>query len=222
MKLIILNHKMNLCYQDLSEYINHINKIEGNLIIAPSNIYLLEFVKNCRHQISSQDICYLKEGNHTGKVSWSQIKSLGIKYSIIGHSEKQDKLTSITAKVKACLENDITPILCFGNTKKEEEITDILSVINCYDKRIIYAYEPLYNIAKNDIDYQDLTKNIDKIYNHLISKGINDPTVVYGGGLTEKNINKIYHIPKLKGIMIGSKSSDILKLEPLLLNIKEK
>ena len=37
-----------------------------------------------------------------------------------------------------------------------------------------------------------------------------------------QNINKIYHIPKLKGIMIGSKSSDILKLEPLLLNIKEK
>ena len=79
MKLIILNHKMNLCYQDLSEYINHINKIEGNIIIAPSNIYLLEFVKNCCHQISSQDICYLKEGNHTGKVSWSQIKSLGLK-----------------------------------------------------------------------------------------------------------------------------------------------
>ena len=49
MKLIILNHKMNLYYQDLSEYINHINKIEGNIIIAPSNIYLLEFVKNCRH-----------------------------------------------------------------------------------------------------------------------------------------------------------------------------
>lgn len=222
MKLIILNHKMNLYYQDLSEYITRINKINKPLIVAPSNIYLLEFIKNCHHQISSQDICYLEEGDHTGKVSWSQIKSLGIKYSLIGHSEKQDKISSITAKVKACLENNITPILCFGNTNKEEDIVNIMEKLTCYDERIIYAYEPLYNIAKSDIDYQDINSNINKIYNHLISKGISKPLIVYGGGLNESNIDRIYHLPKLKGIMIGSKSSDINKLEPLLLNIKEK
>ena len=81
---------MNLYYNQIDEYIERINKINKNLIIAPSNIYLLEFLNKCHHQVSSQDICYLEEGNHTGKVSWSQVKSLGIKYSLIGHSEKND------------------------------------------------------------------------------------------------------------------------------------
>ena len=78
MKMIILNHKMNLYYNELDDYINKINKIDKSLIIAPSNIYLTEFIKKCHHKISSQDVCYIEDGNYTGKVSWSQIKSLGI------------------------------------------------------------------------------------------------------------------------------------------------
>ena len=49
-KIIVLNHKMNLYYEELYEYIDRINKLNHNLIIAPSNIYLLEF-KNKTNQI---------------------------------------------------------------------------------------------------------------------------------------------------------------------------
>ena len=63
MKLIILNHKMNLYYEDVDNYITNINKINRNLIIAPSSIYLIEFLKKCHHSIASQDICYIDEGN---------------------------------------------------------------------------------------------------------------------------------------------------------------
>lgn len=222
MKMIILNHKMNLYYEDLDQYIDRINQINKNLIIAPSNIYLLEFLKKSHHQIASQDICYLEDGNHTGKVSWHQVKSLGIKYSLIGHSEKNDNLSKVKAKIQACLDNNITPILCFGNKTKDESIEDILKEINTYNEKIIYAYEPLYNIASESIDYQDLNNNIDKIYYHLKSKDIANPTILYGGGIDEKNINFIYQIDKLKGIMIGSKSSDINKIEQILLNVNEK
>lgn len=222
MKIIVLNHKMNLYYNQIDEYIERINKINKNLIIAPSNIYLLEFLNKCHHQVSSQDICYLEEGNHTGKVSWSQVKSLGIKYSLIGHSEKNDDSNKIRAKLKSCLENDIIPILCFGNKNKEEDITNVLDNINIYDQRIIYAYEPLYNIASNDLDYQDIENNIDKIYQHLESKNIINPQILYGGGINVKNINTVYHMNKIKGIMIGSKSSDINQIEQILLNINEK
>lgn len=222
MKIIVLNHKMNLYYEDLDQYITKINHINKNLIIAPSNIYLLEFLKKSHHKISSQDICYLEEGNQTGKVSWHQVKSLGIKYSLIGHSEKNDDLSKIKAKTQACLDNRITPILCFGNKTKDESIEETLQRINTYNEKIIYAYEPLYNIASENIDYQDINNNIDKIYNHLKSKNIDNPIIIYGGGINEENINSIYQIDKLKGIMIGSKSSDINKIEKLLLNIDEK
>ena len=219
---IILNHKMNLLYKELNEYIKRTNKIKKDIIIAPSNIYLLEFIKSSKHQISSQDVCYIDGGDNTGKVSWRQIKSLGIKYTIIGHSEKGDSIQSITQKIKKCLENDITPILCFGNENKNEMITNILDNIGIYDGRIIYAYEPLYNIASTDLDIEDIEKNIKIIKRYLKEKGIVDPQIVYGGGINENNIKEIYNIKEIIGIMIGSKSSDIDELEKILLNIDEK
>ena len=102
---------MNLYLDELPTYFSYINKVEENLIIAPSNIYLLEFIRHSIHTIASQDVCYFEDGNHTGKVSWSQIKSLGIHYSLIGHSEKNDSMETTNAKVNICLENNITPIL---------------------------------------------------------------------------------------------------------------
>ena len=223
MKYIILNHKMNLYYEELEKYINEINKINKNLIIAPSSIYLLEFIKNTHHQVSSQDICYIDEGNYTGKVSWKQIKHLGIKYSLIGHSEKHDDITKVNAKLKVCLEHELTPILCFGNTKKEEDITEALNKINIKDiNKIIFAYEPTFNIGSNHIDIDYIKEQIQKIYKFLKNKYDKDPILIYGGGINEENINEIYNIDILKGILIGSISSDIEKLKKLLLSIDEK
>lgn len=223
MKTIILNHKMNLYYNELDTYINEINQIDKNLIIAPSNIYLLEFIKNTNHQIASQDICYIEKDNNTGKVSWSQIKSLGIKYSIIGHSEKNDDIDKVNIKIKTCLDNQITPILCFSNETPEDDITITLNSIKTDNiSNIIFAYEPKFNIGSNEIDLEYINKQIDIIYNYLLNKYNQDPVLVYGGGINQNNINKIYQNDKLSGILIGSKSSNIKELKKLLLNINEK
>ena len=214
---------MNLYYEELPNYIKEINKIDKNIIIAPTSIYLLEFLKNTNHKISSQDICYIDEGNYTGKVSWKQIKHLGIKYSLIGHSEKKDDIKKINAKLKVCLEHKIIPILCIGNTKKEENIIDTLNKLEIKDiKKIIFAYEPIFNIGKDSIDIDYINKEIEIIYNYLLNKFKTKPTILYGGGINQNNINEVYNNKLLKGILIGSISSDINKLKKLLLNINEK
>ncbi len=214
---------MNLYYEELQNYIEELNKINKNLIIAPSSIYLLEFIKNTKHKVSSQDICYIDEGNYTGKVSWKQIKHLGIKYSLIGHSEKKDDIKKINAKVKVCLEHGITPILCIGNAKKEENITNILKQLEIKDiKKIIFAYEPIFNIANKKIDINYIKTEIEKIYNYLKDKYQTEPSIVYGGGINEDNIDEIYHIDLLKGILIGSISSNIKKITKILSKINEK
>ncbi len=221
MKIIFLNHKMNLYYEQLDEYLERINKINKNLIIAPSNIYLLEFIKRCHHKISCQDVCYLEDGNYTGKVSWHQMKSLGVKYVIIGHSEKNDTIDKINAKLTACLENGLTPILCFGNHIKEENPLETLKQINNLNPQIIYAYEALYGIG-NTINTDEIISNINDIYSYLYNKIKQKPIIIYGGGINENNINTIYHIDKLSGILIGSKSADINSVETILNNILEK
>jgi len=214
---------MNLYYEELPKYINEINKIDKNIIIAPSSIYLLEFLNKTKHQVSSQDICYIDEGNHTGKVSWKQIKHLGIKYSLIGHSEKHDDINKINAKLKVCLKHKITPILCIGNNTPEEDIIDILNSLEISNiKKIIFAYEPIFNIGENDIDIDYINKEIETIYTYLLDKYKTKPTIIYGGGINEKNINTIYNNKLLKGILIGSISADINKLKKLLLRINEK
>ena len=223
MKLIILNHKMNLLYEDLNDYIDKVNQIDRPMIVAPSSIYLLEFINKCNHQTASQDICYIDEGNHTGKVSWKQIKHLGINYSIIGHSEKKDDITSVNTKLKVCLENDIIPILCFGNNSITDDPINIINkmAITNIDK-IIFAYEPKFNISKTNIDIEYIKKEIDNIYLYLLNKYQTEPIIIYGGGINENNIDEIYHINRLKGIFIGTISSDAEKLTNLLLKINEK
>lgn len=222
MKIIILNHKMNLYYEDLNNYIERINKISNNIIIAPSNIYLLEFVKKCKHTISSQDICYIEEGNYTSKVSWSQIKSLGINHSIIGHSEKNEVIQKTKLKLKACIENDIIPILCFGKGEDNIDLLDKLTENLTSIDNIIFAYEPINNINNNNIDIDKIEKEINLIYDYLYKKYKSKPTLLYGGGIIENNVKRIYNIKKLDGILIGSISSDIEKIEKILLMINEK
>lgn len=222
MKIIVLNHKMNLYYEELNEYINRVNNLKYNLVIAPSNIYLLEFIHKCNHKISSQDICYIEEGNYTSKVSWHQMKSIGIKYSIIGHSEKFEDINKTNIKLRTCIEHDITPILCFGNnlnpiTLLNKLTNDIESINN-----IIFAYEPVDNINKSNINIDEIKENIKNIYNYLLNKYHTVPTLLYGGGINKDNINDIYNIEELQGILIGSISSNIVELENILIRINEK
>jgi len=222
MKIIVLNHKMNLYYEELYTYIDRVNEIEDNLIIAPSNIYLLEFVKKCKHQISSQDICYIEEGNYTSKVSWHQMKSIGIKYSIIGHSEKFEDINKTNLKLKTCLDNNIKPILCFGNNQEPLEVIDTLTKDIEYIHNIIFAYEPIDNINKENVNINEIKQNINKISKHLINKYHTKPILLYGGGINQANINDIYNIEELQGILIGSISSDIDELEKILIKLNEK
>ena len=213
---------MNLYYEEVNDYITRINKLSYNLIISPSNIYLLEFIKKCKHQISSQDICYIDEGNYTSKVSWSQIKSIGVKYSIIGHSEKNEDPIKTNLKLKTCLENNIKPILCFGSNIDTLSLIDKLTENVLSINNIIFAYEPINNINQKNINIEEIKKEINIIYNYLFEKYHVKPTLLYGGGITKYNINKIYHIDKIQGILIGSTSANIEELEKILSRIEEK
>lgn len=213
---------MHLYYEELNNYINKINQLPYNLVIAPSNIYLLEFINKCKHQISSQDICYIEEGNYTSKVSWRQIKSIGVNYSIIGHSEKNEDITKTNLKLKTCLENDIKPILCFGSKENPISLIDKLTENITSINNIIFAYEPIKNIGQSSININKVKNDINTIYDYLENKYHTKPTLLYGGGITKENISEIYHIDRLQGILIGSISSNIKELEKTLSRINEK
>lgn len=222
-KLIVLNHKMNLDYDEVFPYIDKLNKIEtdNDIVVCPSNIYLTDFINHCSWGVGSQNVFYEANGNYTGEVSTTQLKSLGVEYSLIGHYErkkyfKEDNKT-INKKLKACLDSNIIPILCFGGTGNQEEVLDELREILKDIERIdfiIFAYEPLE--VDEDIDLEEIRENLIDIYNYLLDLYETRPTIIYGGGVVDKDINELLKIDNLDGLLIGAISSDIEKTEEII------
>ena len=136
-KIVVLNHKMSLLYDDVYPYIERINNLntDANIIVCPSNMYLEAFVNNCSYPVGAQNVHYSEETNHTGEISTSQLKSLGVEYSIIGHSERvkefNENKSLVNLKLIGALDANIIPILCFGENIDEDykKVTPFLTPI---------------------------------------------------------------------------------------------
>lgn len=225
-KLIVLNHKMNLEYDEVVPYINKLNEVNtsNNIIICPSNIYLTDFINYSNWGIGAQNISEYNNGNYTGEVSSLQLKSLGVEYSIIGHYERKkyfhETNYSINKKLIECLNSNISPILCFGETGNVDDVLDDLEIllkdINNIDF-IIFAYEPL-KVSEESI--YNIEIKIKEIYNYLKDKYNSTPNLIYGGGVSQKDINTLLEINELNGIMIGKISANIDKIEKIIKDIK--
>ena len=117
MKLIVLNHKMNLEKKDVDQYISQLKNVSffpNKLVVCPTNIYLLKFIEN-HFTVGAQNISFDNDGAYTGELSAMQLKSIGGKYCIVGHSERRkyfnEDNTMICRKTKLLLEHNIIPIL---------------------------------------------------------------------------------------------------------------
>lgn len=216
-KMIILNHKMNLLYDDVMEYIVNLNNIniDKNIIVCPSYLYLESFINYCNWGIGSQDAFLEISGNYTSKVSLSQLKSLGVEYVILGHKEVNDSDEIINKKIIASLETNIVPIVCLnddGKTVEElyESFNKRFANIDNYEF-IILAYENLKE--ENLTIIESKIKTLKNMIKNNSSKEIN---VVYGGNVNKNNINEIINNKLIDGVMLGSISSSIKDVEEIL------
>ena len=224
-KMIILNHKMSLEYDEVPMYIDKLNKIDtdNDIVVVPSSLYLESFINHCSWGVGAQNIYYETLGDYTGEISPMQVKSLGIEYAIVGHYERKKYFNEdheiIKKKLNACLDSNIIPILCFGECGSEMEHTldDLLEGIDNINF-IIFAYEPLE--VSNDETIEQIKDDIGTIYDYLYEKYKIRPNIVYGGGVSEENIRNLLEYDKLYGIMIGKSSSDIDKVNNIVSSLK--
>lgn len=215
-KIIALNHKMNMSYDETKEYINELKKIDLNPIVFPTAIYAKEFIDN-KFKTGIQNIYSKNNGPYTGEISPSQAKSLGINYALIGHSERRElfKETNeeINKKIKSALENDLKVILCVGE-KKEEDYKVILknqieSALNGIDKEIIIAYEPVWAVGTNETPCKE---DIKKIIKYIKSLTNYDIMVLYGGSVDSTIIDNLKEVEEVSGFLIGGNSTNISEL----------
>ena len=217
-KIVVLNHKMYLTYDEaclLKSGYDEINLNNVDLIVCPSYLNLHIFNN---YNIGAQNCFYEDTGAYTGEVSAYQLSLRNVRYSIIGHSERRNIETDevINKKVKACQRNGITPILCIGETKYQKEMMKTGEVLKKQLKRgldginkedVIYvAYEPIYNIgSKKKLKLSDINDALIYIRKTLEEMKIYNYKLLYGGSVTKENIPNIIS-DNIDGYLIGHAS----------------
>lgn len=251
-KLIVANWKMNpnslkkakKIFSETKKTASRLKNIKT--VICPPFIYISN-LKPARRQggsqisnlkIGAQDLFWKDKGSYTGEISTAMLKNFGVKYVIVGHSErrKYQKETNaiVNKKTKIALENNLKVILCIGEKKRDskrkylsfvkEEITEGLRDIQLkYLKNLIIAYEPIWAIgerAKRADKPEDvfkmgifIRKIILSVGGRKISKSV---PILYGGSVDKTNSENFLKNGGIQGLLVGRSSLDFKRFKIIL------
>ncbi len=224
--IIIANWKMNKDLQEvnffLDDFKKNISQQSGTflenikILIAPPFPFLNYMQKNIFStdiSIVAQNLHHEKSGAFTGEVSAKILKSININYVIIGHSERRmyfnENDSVLEKKISLCLDNEICPIFCFGETYEDRGLNNHLNVIDkqleviqkSSVEKIILAYEPVWAIGSGKTP----TVNEIKEVHDFVKKTYNYP-ILYGGSVNESNAKDIFSIKSVDGGLVGGAS----------------
>ena len=220
--IVALNNKSNLEKEEFINYLEGLKNIKtnSNLILCPTflNIPLV----NIDIPIGSQNVSINDNGAFTGEISAKQLKSFNVKYAIVGHSERREYQREtneeIKEKINKLKENDITPILCIGESKEErdnntykEVLKEELSILDT-NSNVIIAYEPIWSIGTGVIP---TNKEIEEVFKFIKDMFPNNK-VLYGGSANVDNVDTLKQIELIDGYLLGGLSLKPDKLQIFL------
>jgi len=234
-KLIAGNWKMYKVKDDALEFIYRVNldvpsKDAVDTVICAPAIYLRDLVKregeNLR--IGAQNMHYLEEGAYTGEISPNMIKTVGVTYVILGHSERRayynETDETVNLKVKAAIAHQLIPIVCVGESLeiREAGTTDAVvreQVIKAYKDvskedalKTVVAYEPIWAIGTGKTatptQANDTIKAIRSVLRELYNDAADEIRILYGGSVNVKNVEALLSESDIDGALVGGASLD--------------
>ena len=213
------------------------NRNKYRVIITPPYTLIESFskyFKNKKISIGSQN-CYQKDqfSSNTAAVSPYMLRSVGAKYTLIGHSDNRgegDTDFMLKNKVEFALKNNLKVVFCIGENKSEKKNNRTLAVLkkqltNVLEKKfnknnIIVAYEPIWSIGTGKIpgaeELKKTTVHIKKILKNIFKK--NSPAVLYGGSVDGTNVEMFKQITEIDGFLIGGASKSSKKFIDIIKN----
>ncbi|TVQ43948.1 MAG: triose-phosphate isomerase [Gloeocapsa sp. DLM2.Bin57] len=181
--------------------------------------FLSKYVDNSGVQIGAQNIHWEDMGAYTGEISGGMLKEIGVKYVIVGHSERRqyfaDTNETVNFRLLAAQRHGLTPILCIGETKAQRDAGETENIIINQIKKglvdtdqdnLVIAYEPIWAIGTGDTcETEEANRIIGLIRSQLSNK---DVTIQYGGSVKPSNIDEIMAQSEIDGVLVGGASLD--------------
>lgn len=170
-----------------------------------------------RVRLGAQNVHWQESGAFTGEISGPMLSELGVRYVIVGHSERRQYFgetdETVNLRLKAAQKYGLIPILCVGETKQQRDAGEteahIFSqlekdLVGVDQQNLVVAYEPIWAIGTGDTCE---TKEANRVIGLIRSKLSNpDVPIQYGGSVKPENIDEIMAAPEIDGALVGGAS----------------
>jgi len=170
-----------------------------------------------RIRLGAQNVHWQESGAFTGEISGPMLSELGVRYVIVGHSERRQYFgetdETVNLRLKAAQKYDLIPILCVGETKQQRDAGEteahIFSqlekdLVGVDQQALVIAYEPIWAIGTGDTCE---AKEANRVIGLIRSKLTNpDVPIQYGGSVKPENIDEVMVMPEIDGVLVGGAS----------------
>jgi len=233
-KIIAGNWKMNKTPSEAVELVNLLKDLVKNddidvvyCVPAIDIVPVVEATKGTNVAVGAENMYFEESGAYTGEISAAMLVDAGVKYVIIGHSERRDYFKEddvlLNKKVKKAFEAGITPILCCGESLEQRELgvtmdwirlqikSDLAGVTADQVKSMVIAYEPIWAIGTGKTATSDQAQEVCKGIRDLIAEIYDTDTaeavrIQYGGSMNAGNAAELLAKPDIDGGLIGGAS----------------
>lgn len=236
--IIAANWKMNLSFDEGIDLVNKIipqdffPSLNDTILFLPSYMHLHAVGKILNQygyydSLGAQNLYPGINGAVTGEISAKMLSSIGVKYVLIGHSERRSIFAEtdelLVCKINSALESGIIPIFCCGENRTARDSGDFFDFIKKQISEVIFhlpaekisnivlAYEPMWAIGTGLVatsnQVQEVHAYIREILTMQYNKEVaNRATILYGGSCTAQNVASLFSSPDVDGFLVGGAS----------------
>jgi triosephosphate isomerase (TIM) len=206
--------------------------VHADIVICAPFVNLpaaVEAARGTSIEIGAQDVFWLKEGAYTGEVSAPMLAAIGVRWTIIGHSERRQYFgetdEAVFKKTTAALEGGLKPIVCVGERLEQRESGSTEEVLDeQFSKglsgltaeqfaRVAIAYEPVWAIGTGKTATPQMAAEVHSLlrdrvrarFGHAAAEACR---ILYGGSVKPDNIRSLMGEPEIDGALVGGASLD--------------
>lgn len=241
MKYFFANWKMYHTYKEATALIDEIKNTSTNddvtSVYFPNDLAIMYAVKQLGSpHVGAQNVAWAPAGAYTGATSAFLYREAGVSYALVGHSERRyifgETNDAVRKKMEACIDADVVPILCIGETKEDidddkreyrlkKQLYTALEDLDMQGKELFVAYEPVWAVGTGEPCSPQIVAEVADWIRAQVQEEFDTHVVkiLYGGSIHKDNVSSYFSTGKIDGVLVGGASTKKHSLFPLLQQI---